>query len=444
MTRTGVAAQGLGNEKRLMMKNEASNQTGGSAAGVSQAAPSLPDVNAETYPYEIVQHLLDQTADFNLFAVPVPHYAESAALLPDAPQDWFGLNGGYGLALRSTLHRFDSQVQAPAPDCGVKTAQAVGEEEGTFNGRLFFGSGDFPWAVGKLPPPVMFDPWRAQRFAIQASEFSFNHEDSFRGYGIGRTFPISVNGCPQLLIGGVGNLREGRGKFQGLEGTFIFTGTLTPELGFLGNITCRIVDPYSVLRKDREIAALTARRDPDPHATFLVLRGVKQDRNVKTIFGPPPGGGLVSLITPSQMRAAQYNFTAHGGGGLHTEMKVGTVVAKMEANVLFNLLAPPGTAEAPVPFTTQELYTFIDNKGRTVGTLTAGVIEGVSFALKFPAAPGQPGVRFAGFGPITGGTGPFAGAQGLLTVNSLIGIAPHVLSLMHMLHLVDTEGRFRA
>jgi len=45
---------------------------------------------------------------------------------------------------------------------------------------------------------------------------------------------------------------------------------------------------------------------------------------------------------------------------LHTEMKVGQVVANMEANVIFNLQAPPGTAEAPVPFTTQELYTFID------------------------------------------------------------------------------------
>jgi len=72
------------------------------------------------------------------------------------------------------------------------------------------------------------------------------------------------------------------------------------------------------------------------------------------------------------------------------------------------------------------------------------VIEGISFGLQFPGAPGQKGVRFAGFGPITGGDGPLQGARGLLTVNSLIGIAPHALSLMHALHLIDTEGRFRA
>ena len=40
-------------------------------------------------------------------------------------------------------------------------------------------------------------------------------------------------------------------------------------------------------------------------------------------------------------------------------------------------------------------------------------------------------------------TGVFAGAQGILTVNSLIGISPHTLSLMHCLHLVDPDRRYR-
>jgi hypothetical protein len=52
-------------------------------------------------------------------------------------------------------------------------------------------------------------------------------------------------------------------------------------------------------------------------------------------------------------------------------------------------------------------------------------------------------VRFAGFGPITGGTGLLEGVEGLLTVNSLIGIAPHALTLMHVLHIVDPDGQYR-
>jgi hypothetical protein len=115
----------------------------------------------------------------------------------------------------------------------------------------------------------------------------------------------------------------------------------------------------------------------------------------------------------------------------------------MSATVFFDLGAPSGTAQSPVPFTTEELYTFNTASGETVGTISCRVMEGISFGLKFPQAPGQPGVRFAGFGPITGGTGAFAGAQGMLTVNSLIGISPHTLSLMHCLHLVDPDRRYR-
>jgi len=74
----------------------------------------------------------------------------------------------------------------------------------------------------------------------------------------------------------------------------------------------------------------------------------------------------------------------------------------------------------------------------------AAVEEGQSFDLKFPSAPGQPGVRFAGVGPVLGGTGLFAGVQGTLSVNSVIGIAPHTLSLMHVLHLRDPRRQFRA
>ncbi|HZG50515.1 MAG TPA: WD40 repeat domain-containing protein [Pyrinomonadaceae bacterium] len=435
--------EGLNLREGLKMGNTQTRQQVSSGQGAGAQTPSMPDVNAETYPYETVQHLLDQTANFSMFAVPERHSPEELLLLPDAPQDWFGMNGGYGIVIRNSLQRFESFVQTPATD-DLSVAQVVGETAGSLRANWLFCSDECRWTPGQLPPPAIYDPWASQPFAMLDAVFSFGEGNHFRGYGTGRTFPLSVNGQPKLLAAAVGNVMEGAGKFRGREGTFVMTGSLTPELGFLGHISLRIYDPDGVLRSESELSGLTGIADPDPSSTFFVMRGEKKDRTVRTTFGAPPGGGRVSLITPSQFRAAQFNFTSRGGGGVRTETTVGPVVCKMDATVYFNLLAPSGTAAAPVPFSTDEVYRFVDGRGREVATLTAAVVEGISFDLKFPAAPGQKGVRFAGFGPITGGTGVLEGVQGILTVNSLIGIAPHALTLMHTLHLTDAEGRFRA
>lgn len=413
-----------------------------SSDGRGDAQSSLPDVNAETYPYDYVQYLLDQTADFQMFAIPDASHSSDASLTPAHPEDFFGLNGGYGLSLRSALHRFDALVGMPSGDTGLQVAQAVGEAEGVFRCLFMLGSGELEWTPGRNPPPAIYDPWRAQRFSMLDCEFSFGGEDFFRGYGTGRTFPVVTAGRPRLLVGGVGNIMEGFGKFRGMVGTYTLSGSITPGLGFSGQINCRVVDPEGRLRSGREIHELTAIDDPAPDDAYVVLRGLKKDSTVKTTFGPSPGGGLVSLVTPSHMRAVQNGFTRRGGG-LRTDRTIGQIVSDMEAVVFFNLTAPPGTAERPVPFTTQEVYTFRDGNGRAAGTISAEVIEGISFGLGFPSAPRQAGVRFAGFGPVTGGTGPFEGVRGVLTVNSLIGIAPHALSLLHVLYLDDPEGRFR-
>jgi hypothetical protein len=407
------------------------------ARGGAAGPPALPDVNAQIYPFDVVQRLLDQTANFSLFAVPERHHAESATLTPNDPGDWFGLNGGYGVAVGCVLHRFESVVGAPAGG-RVPVAQAIGEGVATFRSRWLFGPADLEWATGREPPPALFDPWRSQRFAALDTRFIFaGGKDGCEGYGVGRTFFVSAGGRPQTLAGAVGNLTGGFGKFHGLEGTFVLTGTLTAELGFRGVVTLRVVDPHGKLRTGREIPPLRAAHGAHPGATFIVVRGVKQDSSVHTTYGPPPDERRVSLVTPSQMRSARYSASGRGPGGLNAEMRVGAPVGRFSATVYFDLLAPPGTADRPVPFTTEELYEFLDADGRVVGTVTAGVVEGQSFGLRFPAAPEQPGVRFAGFGPVTGGTGPFAGARGMLTVNSLIGISPHALSLLHTLHLLE-------
>ncbi len=410
---------------------------------MSAQAPTLPDVNAETYPYEVVQHLLDQTASLSFYTIPDPAHHGQATLTPQNPDDFFGINGGYGISLKGALHRFDSIVLPSSRRRLLEIEQSVGESVGGFEARCMFGPEDFPWRPGQEPPVMIFDPWRSQRFAMVDAYFNFGPEQGFSAYGVGRTFPQIVAGQHVVWIGVVGNLVDGRGKFRFRQATFVMTGTLTAELGVRGSITLRIVDPQDTFQSGREIQPLTPVRDPGPLSTFLVMRGSKKNRGVKTTFGPPPGPHLVSLVTPSQMRSVQLGITSRGPRAPVASLRVGQVVADMEADVAFNLLAPPGTADRTVPFTTQETYRFHNSEGETVGTVQAGVIEGISFDLKFSQAPGQPGVRFAGFGPITGGTGQFEGAQGMLTVNSVIGIAPHALSLLHVLHLADPDCRLR-
>src|SRR5713226_1086757 len=105
---------------------------------------ALPDVNAETYPYELVQHLLDQTANFNIFAVPDAEHTAHATLTPSHVEDFFGINGGYGIDVRSNLHRFDATIQASKD--GFLVGQSVGDRAGSLRCRFLFGPRDFPWS----------------------------------------------------------------------------------------------------------------------------------------------------------------------------------------------------------------------------------------------------------------------------------------------------------
>ena len=400
------------------------------------AGKSLPDVNAETYPFDTVQRLLEKSANFSLFAVPERSHLRDASLDPKDPNDWFNLNGGYGLDLLSRIHRFESVVDISQNK--VRTSQRAGEETGILECLCLFTPPGFRWAPKQTPPPCVFDPWRPQHFVIQDCKLTFG-DQYCRFYGLGRTFPMNVGGRNVLLMAGVANLVKGTGKFEGREGTLVCAGTLTRELGFLGNITLRVRDDQDTMVSEGELTPLDSIPDPDCQNTFIELYLTKKNKTVKTTFGPPSPDGQVSLITPSLMRSAQFSYVS-GARGPRTHTTLGPVLGPMEAKVFFDLTAPPGTAESPVPFTTQELYTFNDTAGNTIATVSCGVVEGQSFGLQFPAAPGQPGVRFAGFGPIQGGTGALAGARGILTVNSVIGIVPHAVSLMHVLHLVDPIG----
>ena len=346
------------------------------ATSATSSGPSaLPDLNAQTYPYYLVQHLLDETADANLLCIPQRGAAERTSLTT-RKDDYFGLNGGYGLAIRCDLNRFESVAHTGTGEKRLIVRETAGETVGTLSSLWLFGPADLAWSPGDYPAPAIMDPWRSQRFAMLDTHFDFGEHHGFSGYGIGRTFPMNVDGKPRLKVGAVGNVMKGHGKFSGLEGTFVMTGEIV-ELGFRGNITLRFIDPNRTIRTDCQIDSPVPATNPETGSSFVVMRGVKKNSSVQTKYGPPPGDGRVNLVTPSVMRSLEVSFDSHGRGPC-SNRTAGPPIADMTAEVLFDLLAPPGNAQHPVPFTTAESYAFHSCDG-VFGVVNAGVVDGVAF-----------------------------------------------------------------
>jgi hypothetical protein len=396
---------------------------------------SLPDVNQELHPYTLVQHLLDATADFQMLAVPARHGTQN---IPLGGTGSIGTPCGSSIAVESVLHRFESVAQMPGARRGIAHSQ-TGEASGLFRGNWFFTSERPAWSPGHESPSVPFNPWQSQHFSIPSCEFRIGRSDVFVAYGLGRTFPIAGVGTQRLLAAGAGNLTCGQGR----EGTFVFTGSLLPGIGFLGNITLRVLDFNGDFRSDRDLAPSATIEDAAPDDTFLVVRLVKKNSSVRTTWAPV-NPDFVELVAPAEIRSTQFRFTAHRDKHPRTVRTIGPVIGEMVTAVALDFQAPPGTHARPLPFASGEKYTFLSEHGQPAGTIEATVTDGISFGVRLPSLPDQPALRLAGYGPIRGGTGIFEGARGLLAVNSLIGLGPNALSLIHVLHLDDADGRFRA
>ena len=85
----------------------------------------------------------------------------------------------------------------------------------------------------------------------------------------------------------------------------------------------------------------------------------------------------------------------------------------------------------------------VQSRNYSLGLVASDMIEGRSFRTRLEDML-LPVFRFAGFGPIQGGTGEFAGVSGIMTMNSVISVQPRTLSNLYVLRLDDPDGRFRA
>lgn len=405
-------------------------------ASQAAASPALPDINAQTYPFEVVESLLNQAAYFNLLSV------------PDTPFSPIRHNGGQviGWQLTERLHRFVSEVAQPTRKAPLRTQQRVGEPLGHFSHRWLLVPDDFEALPGLEPPPTALDPSRQQRFVMLDSVCQLGDDaDGFAGFGTGVTYPVSFGGRAEIHVAAIGTLMEGYGRFSDHEATtYTYCGTLQGERGFQGSLMIRAMDPQDTLHTRRELPPMTPEPYPDTDVTYVVLKGRKSGPASKTRYLFSPDGQVRGLEVHQQISAVVID--ADGGErGLTSRTQLGRVIGRMRSEIAFNLFNPgaPGTSVAPIPFGAVNYLTLFDEDGRELGGFVADGGEGRTFNLTFPNAPKQRGLRFGGVGPLRHGSGPFAGIQGLMTDNSVVGLAPHVTSTLYVLRIHDPEGRYR-
>jgi hypothetical protein len=398
-----------------------------------------PDLNVGKYSFQVVQHHLDQAAYLSMIAAPDTNRKSTRILTDGGPGNCIGIEG------TRMLHRFDVIAQVPIAEKGLTAVNRLGQPCGTLSSRWFMIPDDYQALPGQQPPPTRLDPSRSQRFVMLDECFKFG-DDGFYGFGAGCTLPVKWGGQPQLMAGGIGNLMKGFGKFAGLVGTFVLNGCFLEGQGYQGSITCRVFDPERKLRHGRPLPPFTPTHDIEPDVTYIMWRGQKKDPTQKSSLIIGPDGQPQGLRTPAELRSIHLDFASRKQSGVRTVMSIGEVIGKLDAAILFNPLNPgaPGTATQPIPFQTRNKYEFTNHEGRTVGTVEGFVSEGRVFNVALQGLPGQPAIRFGGYGLLEGGTGTFTGIEGTLAVNSSVGISPHALSLLQWLRVYDPEGKYRA
>jgi hypothetical protein len=377
----------------------------------------------------VVQRLIDRAAYFQLYSSP-------------APGGHAIRNGDHiaGYLVCERLQRFDVVMQPPTSEHGLQASNILGEEIGTFNSRWLFCPDGFEALPDCEPPPTRFDPAKRQRFVMMEGECRLGDKgDGFCGFGTGTTFPLNGG---RLLAAAVGNVMEGRGRLAGLAGTYTYCGTLSSAEGFRGSLMLRVIDPQGVIQTARTLRAVDGERWPERDVTYLMFRGqAKETDKVTPLLGDD--GKPSGLNVAQQLRLFETNSDVRGRAGLHSSSHTGQVIGEIDAQIIFNPAAPGGDALNPIPYTAFDEYKFTDRRGHAIGSLFIDEGEGRTFNLEVAGAPGQPAIRFGGFGPILRGTGSLEGAEGLMTDNSVVSFTPHVSASVYVIRINDPEGRYR-
>ncbi|HKP84219.1 MAG TPA: hypothetical protein VJT69_19540 [Pyrinomonadaceae bacterium] len=394
-----------------------------------------PGVNPETYKVEEVTRLLKSAAYFPIFNSDNPNMPnQPVPLIPGIP-----VLSQYLLTavnVNEELHRF--QVLEDE-HCGLRASNQVGEPVANVHIRWTPIPENFQAAPDVFPPTTILNPFVSQRFTMLNGQLSFKDArgSGFRAFGTGRTFPVTEDGQSRLRIGAVIEILEGLGEFAGMTGAFVINGYIQPPMKLGLNLMVRVMDPQEKLRTEAEPAPLRPVPDPDPSATFMFFMG-ETDTSKPVKLNLSPSGQILGSQVYERLRLVRIDFDLASGAPRSRTVE-GPIVGDVSATLHFNPLAP--TTVSPIQ-TTNGVFTFYDRKGNSLGTVLTNMVEGRAMRTPLQGAP-MPVFRFAGFGPILGGTGFFDQADGMMSMNSAISVFPRTLSNLYVFRFYDPQGRFR-
>lgn len=288
---------------------------------------------------------------------------------------------------------------------------------------------------------VALDAGAAQRFELTDLMLRFDDAagSGLRAYGTGSTLPGSGHGPSGLGLAAVADVLDGWGRLAGLAGTVVLTGDADPAGELALQVTVRMMDPAGGLVSPASVPPPASGPEPEPGVTYLTFLGQIDPENPVTLRLSLTEGVLGSNVY-EDLRVAALDFDVATGGRLRSRTATGPIVGTVQARLDFD----PLSLEPITPVRTHRgVFDFHDAAGRRLGSLFADMTEGRSFRTRL-AGLLLPVFRFAGFGPVCGGTGEFAGARGIMTLNAAIAVQPRTLSNLYTLRLEDPGGRYRA
>lgn len=393
-----------------------------------------PNVNPETYKIKEVSQLLKSAAYYSIFNVANPNNPNDPVLL--IPGIKFLMTA---VNVNEDLHRFE--IKVGETDSGIHALNRIGETVANVHIRWTPMPDDFEAAPGKFPPPTILNPFRSQRFCMLEGQLAFKDKcgSGFHAFGTGRTFPSGMGLDNQLRIGAVIDILEGVGDFAGLAGTMVVNGYIKPPNDLALNLMVRIMDPQNKLRKRSSLRPIQVQNNPDPNTVFMAFIGeVDPSRPVRLNIAPD--GQILGSQVFELLRLVELDFDIGQDGQLGSKTVEGPIVGSVEATLYFNPLEK--LPVQPIQ-TTNGVFTFYDKNKQCIGTINSNMVEGRAMRTELKGAP-MPVFRFGGFGPIDGGTGYFANAEGLMSMNSVVSVFPRTLSNLYVFRLSDTDGRFRS
>jgi hypothetical protein len=388
-----------------------------------------------------VTRLLAAAAYFPIFNVHNPVIPnDTVALFPIATQT-LGKALFTAVNVNEALRRFEVVTQAGTQ--GLTAINRISSEDiANVTIRWTPIPSSYAPSPGVSPPPTLLNPFASQRFTMLNGQLSFQDRrvSGVQAFGSGRTFPI---GGGSLNIGAVIDVLAGFGALHGLPdatlpgATMVINGYITPPNDLALNLILRVMDPHGRLAAGAPVPPLVrAAPTPAGSGTFMFFLGEADPRRpIRLLYGPAGGAPIGAQIFES-LRLVQIGFDKES---LQSSTLQGSIVGTA-STVLYCSFENELTV-TPAQ-TTGGVFSFSDLQGRSLGSVFANMVEGRAFRTALPGAP-HPVFRMGGFGPLIQGTGAFAGAAGMMTVNGVISAFPPALSNLYVLRFEDPDGRLQ-